>query len=164
MTAPMQQAHESVVQRTSSPTRRAGFHVTGWVLGIVGAIAAFVGGFILLGGDNQWVGVGGEASWRVSEIDPAWGYGLLAVGGLALMAMVGLVVHDRRRRGAPGTEPTSGTGDVLIHAAVFVAVNAFLWIQDIALGGGLDYAYWVTIPWGIGLVVHAITASREAGG
>ena len=35
-------------------------------------------------------------------------------------------------------------------------VNAFLWLQDLATGGGLEYAYWTTIPWGIGLLAHAI--------
>jgi hypothetical protein len=38
---------------------------------------------------------------------------------------------------------------------VFPPVNAFVWIQDFAIGGGLDYAYWVTIPWAIGLAIHA---------
>jgi hypothetical protein len=44
--------------------------------------------------------------------------------------------------------------DLLWHVAIFVVVNAFLWIQDIAAGGGVDYAYWTTIPWGIGLLIH----------
>lgn len=44
--------------------------------------------------------------------------------------------------------------DLLWHIGVFVIVNAFLWIQDFAAGGGLDYAYWTTIPWGVGLALH----------
>jgi hypothetical protein len=159
----MQTSNQPVVATTESPIRRAGFRVTEWALGIVGAIAAFVGGFILLGGDNQYVGLGGEASWRVGDIDPAWGYGLIAGGAALLLTTLGLVIHDRRRAAEPPA-PRSGMADVLTHGLVFVAVNAFLWIQDIALGGGLDYAYWVTIPWGIGLVVHAITALREERG
>ena len=35
---------------------------------------------------------------------------------------------------------------LLWHAGTFVVVNAFLWIQDIVAGGGLEYAYWTTIP------------------
>lgn len=160
MTVPLQTSHQPAVATTPSPIRRAGFRVTEWALGIVGAIAAFVGGFILLGGDNQSIGLGGEASWRVGEIDPAWGYGLLAAGAALLLITLGMVVHDRRR--APGAPaPRSGMADVFTHGVVFVAVNAFLWIQDIAIGGGLDYAYWITIPWGIGLAVHAITVYRE---
>lgn len=163
MTVPLQTSHQPAVATTSSPIRRAGFRVTEWALGIVGAIAAFVGGFILLGGDNQSIGLGGEVSWRVSEIDPSWGYGLLAGGAALLLIMLGLVVHDHRR--ATGSSaPSSGMADVLTHGVAFVAVNAFLWVQDIAIGGGLDYAYWITIPWGIGLAVHAITAYREERG
>lgn len=45
---------------------------------------------------------------------------------------------------------------LLWHAGVFVLVNAFLWIQDIAAGGGLEYAYWTTIPWALGLGFHAL--------
>lgn len=36
-------------------------------------------------------------------------------------------------------------------------VNAFVWVQDIALGDGVNYAWWITIPWGIALAAHAIT-------
>ena len=46
--------------------------------------------------------------------------------------------------------------DLLWHIGVFVVVNAFLWIQDIAAGGGLDYAYWTTIAWGFGLLLHIL--------
>jgi hypothetical protein len=42
------------------------------------------------------------------------------------------------------------------HASAFVVVNVFLWIQDLVTGGGLEYAYWTTIPWSIGLTFHAI--------
>jgi hypothetical protein len=52
------------------------------------------------------------------------------------------------------------------HIAIFTVVNAFLWIEDIAAGGGLEYAYWVTIPWGIGLISHVsvyMVASRRVG-
>jgi hypothetical protein len=162
MTVPMQ-AHEPAVATASSPIRQVGFRVTEWALGIVGAIAAFVGGFILLGGDNQSVGLGGEASWRVGEIDPAWGYGLLAGGAALLLITLGLVIHDRSRETGPPA-PRSGLADVFTHGLVFVAVNAFLWIQDIAIGGGLNYAYWITVPWGIGLAVHAIAEFRKEKG
>jgi hypothetical protein len=42
------------------------------------------------------------------------------------------------------------------HTGFFVVVNAFLWIQDIVAGEGLEYAYWITIPWGVGLISHAL--------
>jgi apolipoprotein N-acyltransferase len=46
--------------------------------------------------------------------------------------------------------------DLLWHIGVFVVVNGFLWIQDIVAGGGVEYAYWTTIPWGFGLLMHVL--------
>ena len=36
-------------------------------------------------------------------------------------------------------------------------MNSFLWIQDIVITGGLNYALWVTLPWAVGLGIHALT-------
>lgn len=71
----------------------------GWLLGIVGAIAVFLGLFILFAGENQSVGLGGDWSWRVGDIAAAWAYGLLA-GGIVLLLIVlvtALAVVRRRR-------------------------------------------------------------------
>lgn len=158
-------AVHSPLRDTQTPTPRSpargGYRVTSWVLGIVGGIAVFLGGFILLGGEDQSLGLGGDLSWTVGEIDPAWGYGLLAAGGAALLGTLVLVVRARSVPQTRHAAPRSGWGDVVAHAVVFLVVNAFLWAQDIALGGGLDYAYWVTIPWGIGLAAHAIVEYRD---
>ena len=142
---------------TGGTQHRARFAVTGWVQGILGAIATFLGAFILLAGDEQSVGLGGQASWQVSEIDPAWGVGLLTGGVLVLLVTLVGALRAPDVPAAPVAEPRSGWGDVAAHAGIFLVVNAFLWVQDIALGDGLNYAYWVTIPWGIGLAVHALT-------
>lgn len=137
--------------------RQGTLRVSEWVLGIVGAVAAFLGFFVLVGGEDQYVGLGGEASWRVGDIAPAWGYSLLA-GGLALVVVaVLLATRDRRIGRTRGGAARSSRADLLVHATVFTLVNAFLWIQDIAAGDGLNYAYWVTIPWAFGLAMHAVT-------
>jgi hypothetical protein len=128
--------------------------ITEWVLGIVGAIGAFVGAFILFAGDNQYIGIGGTASWRVGDIESGWGYGLL-IGGIVLLGMAAVFVLWVRRQPASHKQQTELTA-LVTHIVVFVLVNAFLWVQDIVLGGGLNYAYWVTIPWGIGLIAHVI--------
>lgn len=146
-----------------SAVRRAGFQVTEWVLGIVGAIAAFVGAFILLGSEDQYVGLGGEVSWAVSEIDPTWGWGLLLTGGIFVITGIALALRDRRRTDLGIETARTGWADVLVHTVVFLGVNGFLWAQDIALGEGLNYAYWVTIPWGIGLIAHAVATYNEQG-
>ena len=49
----------------------------------------------------------------------------------------------------------------LFHAGAFILVNAYLWLQDIALDSGLDYAYQTTIAWGIGLAFHGWHALKE---
>ncbi len=40
------------------------------------------------------------------------------------------------------------------HLAVYVVINAFLWALDWFQGGGLQWAYWVTVLWGIGVAFH----------
>ena len=64
-------------------------------LGVVGGIAAFVGGFILLADDRGTVDIGGMVSWQVSEIHPLWGYGLLIGGALALLGALVLALRHR---------------------------------------------------------------------
>ena len=43
--------------------------------------------------------------------------------------------------------------DLMWHIATFVIVNAFLLAIDL-MQGGADWAYWVTLGWGIGLAFH----------
>ena len=40
------------------------------------------------------------------------------------------------------------------HIATYLIVNAFLWGLDWVTGGGVQWAFWVTIMWGIGLLFH----------
>lgn len=139
-----------------------GWRITEWVLGILGGIGAFLGLFILVAEEEQYIGLGGEFSWRVGDISAAWSYGLLIGGGvllLAVLAMMALAPRVPRERAA-----LSGLANLLVHAGVFLVVNAFIWAQDIAIGGGVEYAYWVTIPWGAGLLVHALVYGVSASG
>jgi hypothetical protein len=53
--------------------------------------------------------------------------------------------------------------DFYYHLMVFVFVAALLIIIDVAGGAnagflGLDFAYWVILPWSLGLAGHAIYA------
>lgn len=43
---------------------------------------------------------------------------------------------------------------LLWHVATFFIVNPFLWGIDIVTGNGVNWAYWVTLAWGIGLAFH----------
>ena len=139
-----------------SRVTRPGWQPIEWILGIVGGIATFLGFFILFGPEDDSIGIGGDLSWEVSEISSAWTYSLL-IGGLVLVAVaVGMAIYDRMqpREGVPRV--MSARADLYTHAGIFVLVNAFIWLQDIALGGGVSYAYWTTIPWGLGLLAHAV--------
>lgn len=129
--------------------------VTEWVLGIIGIIATFLGLFILLGGENQSLGLGGDLTWQVGDIASGWGYGL-AIGGIVLLVItLALVVWDLRHPRVRRKQ--SEFAGLMTHIGIFAVVNAFLWIQDIVAGDGLEYAYWATIPWGVGLLAHAIS-------
>lgn len=137
-----------------------GLRISEWVLAVLGAIAGFSGVFILVGGDDQYIGLGGEASWRVGDLSIAWGYGL-AAGGLAVM-LAAFLLFRRDRRAGVAHEPST-RADLAVHATVFVLVNAFVIIQDAAIGDGINYAWWLTIPWGIGLAAHAIAVLAVGG-
>jgi len=54
---------------------------------------------------------------------------------------------------------------LLWHIATFVIINGFLWIIDILGGDGANWAFWITITWGIALAFHIawyfIDVSRE---
>jgi hypothetical protein len=89
----------------ASSRRRAGYQISEWVLAILGVVGTIVGAFILVGPENCCVVRYPSLSWRMGDIDPAWGYGLLVGGILTLVATVALVVRGRRHRA-----PSSGTG------------------------------------------------------
>lgn len=139
--------------RQDTSFRGGGWTFTEWFFGIVGGIAAFLGLFILFGPDDEYVGLGGDLAWRVADISDVWMYSLL-VGGFVLLGIAVYMAIVGRNRPKIEATPLS---DLMLHVGVFVAVNAFVWIQDYAIGGGLDYALWMTIPWGIGLAIHAAT-------
>ncbi len=131
-------------------------HVTRWVLIVVGVVAAVIGLVILVGGPEQSIGLGGEWSAQVGDIVPAWGWGLLLVGGAALITGLGFLVTGR------GHETKENPrGDLVGHAIVFVLVNGFIWAQAFALGGNVGYAWWVTGPWAVGLAAHAMSTLRR---
>lgn len=51
------------------------------------------------------------------------------------------------------------------HIGVFVVINSFFWILDLVTGaGGLQWAYWITIFWGLALAFHVVAyAVGESG-
>jgi hypothetical protein len=45
---------------------------------------------------------------------------------------------------------------LLWHVGAFVVLNAFFWILDLATGGGVTWAYWLTGAWALALAFHAL--------
>lgn len=46
--------------------------------------------------------------------------------------------------------------DLMWHATAYLVVNSLLFAQDWNAGDGINWAYWIAIPWGAGLLFHAI--------
>ncbi len=47
--------------------------------------------------------------------------------------------------------------DFYVHLAVYLVVNTGLVIIDLVQGDGLQWAQWVILGWGIGLVAHGVS-------
>jgi hypothetical protein len=48
------------------------------------------------------------------------------------------------------------------HLAAFVCVNILVYIIDLTDNGNIDWAYWVTLGWGIGVVAHFFSVFGES--
>jgi two-component system, LytTR family, sensor kinase len=44
----------------------------------------------------------------------------------------------------------------IIHLFWFIVINIFLYFLDFRENGKIDWAYWTTFGWGIGILSHAI--------
>lgn len=141
---------------TRQRSRGSGWKAAEWLLGVFGAVALFLGLFTAFGPADEYIGIGGDWSWRVGDVSDGWIYGMVALGAMLLLGLGWMMLAGRQRE---AIEPTPFE-DLVWHAGVFTLVNAFVWAQDLALGSGLDYALWLTIPWAIGLGLHAYAASR----
>ena len=50
------------------------------------------------------------------------------------------------------------------HVVVYVIINGFLWGLDWIQGGGIQWAYWITLTWLIGLAFHVAAYNIEERG
>ena len=44
--------------------------------------------------------------------------------------------------------------DLIWHVSVFAIIIPMLWFIDLGTGSGIDWAYWPTIGWGLGVAFH----------
>ncbi|MEQ6900561.1 2TM domain-containing protein [Nocardioides sp. YIM 152588] len=52
--------------------------------------------------------------------------------------------------------------DLQWHVGAYVILNVFFWILDLAVGqSGLQWAFWVTLFWGLGLAFHVLSYMVE---
>ena len=153
-------AHRSQPGRPHRVGGGPGRRFTEWLLGILGVVALFLGLFIFFAGDDQYVGIGGDMSWRVGDVSPAWAWGLL-VGGIVFIVSAAVTLVSGMNRSGEGVASGRRSSELLWHVGIFVVVNALIWAQDLAMGGGV-YAYWVTVPWAVGLTAHAIAYYMSA--
>lgn len=83
--------------RTAAPPPGTGWQrVVKQLLAIFGAIAIFLGLFIMFAGADQYLGIG-DWNWRVGDIAEGWGYGMLG-GGVVLWAIALIWVFQGRSR------------------------------------------------------------------
>ena len=46
---------------------------------------------------------------------------------------------------------------LLWHIGVFVVINGFFWLLDLVVSAeGIQWAYWITIFWGLALAFHIV--------
>jgi hypothetical protein len=88
---------------TSTPNGRRVAPVLQDDLGIVGAIALFLGAFVQFAGENRSAGFFGVWSTRVEDVSEAWKFTLLAGGSLLLGLSFALAALRRSRAGSGGT-------------------------------------------------------------
>lgn len=95
-----EQPHTQEVARGSPTHGRPGHRTAAIALGVGGAVAAFVGAFILLGGDNSNIQVGWADPVPATDVDAVWGYVLVIVGTIGVVIAAILAVRDRRSHAA----------------------------------------------------------------
>ncbi len=98
MTVTQQTPPETRTHEPLMPVRSTWRNTVEWVMGIVGAVSLFLGLFIAYAGADQYLGFGGDWSWRVGDISSAWMYGFLIGGAVLLIGVIGMVYQGLRRR------------------------------------------------------------------
>lgn len=88
-----QSSPETLTHTKTEPGWRRGVE---WALAVVGAIALFLGLFITFAGESQSLGISGDWSWEVGEIDAVWQYGFLIGGAVLLLIGVAMILTGRR--------------------------------------------------------------------
>ncbi len=98
MTVTQKTPSETQVHEPMARVRSTWRNTVGWVMGIVGAVSLFLGLFIAYAGEDQYLGIGGDWSWRVGDISSAWMYGFLIGGAVLLIGVIAMVYQGLRRR------------------------------------------------------------------
>ena len=70
------------------------------------------------------------------------------------------MLTDPRERAAYDRARARYLTGLLWHIGAFVVINGFFWLLDAMIGAeGFQWAYWITIFWGLALAFHAVAWS-----
>lgn len=70
--------------------------------------------------------------------------------------------HNYQERYARAKKRVVEMREFYSHFLVYICVNVVVYIVDIITGGGIEFAYWVTLGWGIGVVAHFFSVFGES--
>lgn len=115
---------------TPSPTPRGVpviSHVTEWVAGVLGAIAALIGGFLYYGPSDGTLSLFGW-DWDVADLADAWPFSLMIGGGVVMAAAFGWFATKMYRRDDAITTSVAVGGVLSLAALAGAAVFALIWI------------------------------------
>jgi hypothetical protein len=64
---------------------------------------------------------------------------------------------DKTTPEARARKRAKGFTNLMWHIGVFVVINGFFWTLDLITGAeGIQWAYWITIFWGVALAFHVV--------
>ncbi len=106
-------------EKTRATTmREPAAHVVEWIMGVVGAIAAGIGLLIYHGPADGTLQVFGW-EWNFGDLDAAWPFSLIVVGGLMLASAFAIFSSREYAR--------HGEGDAGVVAGSILALLALAW-------------------------------------
>ena len=112
---------------TSTPAAGAWRRFSETILGIVGAIALFLGAFVQFAAENQSIGFFGVWSTRVEDVSEAWKFTLLAGGSLLLGLSFALAALRRSRAGAGATTAATAYAILGVLGLAGAVIFGLLW-------------------------------------
>lgn len=123
----LEQRRQTTPTPTPSPTPVVG-HMTEWITGAVGAIAALIGGWMYYAPSDGTLSLFGW-DWDVANLADAWPFSLMIGGGVLLAAAFGVFAAKMYRRHDEITAPVTIGGILSLAALAGAVVYLLIWIS-----------------------------------